>query len=91
MAETAPNDFAAFQTALSARIGVATTIDKTIVELIARAGDLIFEPTRRHLDAYLLEIFAGNVELAPSGMTDSNAAILGAAALAWQELEGPHS
>jgi len=82
-------DFTAKKLALGLANGVAITSPNLIVLFggLARAGDLIFEPTRRYLDSYLLETYAGNVALAPSGMMDSNAAILGAAALAWRELE----
>lgn len=54
---------------------------------LAAAGELIFEPTRRSLDTHLLNIFRGKVLLLPSGLRDCNAAVLGAAALIWRELE----
>ncbi len=50
---------------------------------LAKAGDWIFEPTRRHLEANLLPIYKGKVKLLPSGMMKKNAAVLGAAALVW--------
>jgi glucokinase len=54
---------------------------------LARAGDLIFEPTHRHMEAYMLNIFKGKTKLLPSGLESGNVAILGAAALIWKELE----
>jgi glucokinase len=54
---------------------------------LASAGDLIFEPTRRALEAHVLNIFRGKVQLLPSGLKQGTAAILGAAALIWNELE----
>lgn len=56
---------------------------------LARAGDLLLEPTQRHLDASLLGVFAGEVRLELSHLMDRNAAILGAAALAWREGPDP--
>ncbi len=54
---------------------------------LASAGDLIFEPTKRHMEATLLNIFKGKVKLLPSGLREANAAVLGSAALIWNELE----
>ncbi len=54
---------------------------------LASAGDLIFEPTKRHMEAALLNIFKGKVRLIPSGLQgEANAAVLGSAALIWNEL-----
>jgi glucokinase len=53
---------------------------------LAAAGDLIFEPTKRHMEASLLNIFRGKVQLLPSGLRE-DAAVLGSAALIWNELE----
>ncbi|WP_258104758.1 ROK family protein [Marinoscillum sp. MHG1-6] len=50
---------------------------------LAKAGEWIFEPTRRHLEGNLLPFYKGKVKLLPSGMLKKNAAILGAAALVW--------
>ena len=48
---------------------------------VARAGDLIFLPTRKHFEKNLLNIFQGSISILPSGLSESDAAILGAAAL----------
>lgn len=54
---------------------------------LAKAGDLIFEPTRRYMEENLLSIFKNKIKLLPSQLQDVNAAVLGASALAWRELE----
>lgn len=54
---------------------------------LALAGDLIFEPTQRYMDETMLNIFKGKVKLLPSGLSGKNTAVLGAAALAWKELD----
>jgi glucokinase len=53
---------------------------------LALAGELIFEPTRRHMEANMLNIFKGKVRLIPSGLPEGNTAVLGASALIWNEL-----
>lgn len=52
---------------------------------LTKAGDLLFEPTRDHMEMNVLKIFANKVKLLPSQL-DKNAAIYGAAALVWNEL-----
>jgi glucokinase len=56
---------------------------------LARAGALIFDPARRAMDANLPAPFKGQVRLLPSGVTDADAAILGAGALIWNQLRPP--
>ena len=51
---------------------------------LAKAGELIFEPTRRYMEENMLAVFKGKVKLLPSGIEGKNAAILGASALIWQ-------
>lgn len=53
---------------------------------LARAGDLIFKPTRQAMEENLPHAFKGKVALLPSGVTGADAAILGAGALIWNEL-----
>lgn len=53
---------------------------------LAKAGPLILEPTKRHMEENLLPIFRNKVLMLPSGLEGKNAAVLGAAALMWQEL-----
>lgn len=54
---------------------------------LTAAGDFLFEPTRRSLEAHLLNIYRGKVRLLSSGLRDGSAAVLGAAGLIWRELE----
>ncbi len=53
---------------------------------LAKAGDLIFEPTKRYMEENMMFAFSNKVKLLPSGIQDKNTAILGAAALIWQKL-----
>lgn len=55
---------------------------------LSNAGDLIFEPTKRNMEENLFPVFRNKVKLLPSGLKDENAAVLGAAALIWKEIEG---
>ena len=54
---------------------------------LAKAGDLIFIPTKRYMEEYLLNIFRNKVKLIPSGLPHGNSAVLGASALIWNELK----
>jgi len=54
---------------------------------LAKAGTLIIEPTKRYMEESLFPIFRNKVKILPSGLEGKNAAVLGAAALIWQELE----
>lgn len=51
---------------------------------LAKAGEKIFEPTRKSMDENMLFVFKDKVKLLPSGIEGKNAAILGASALVWQ-------
>lgn len=53
---------------------------------LAQAGDLLFEPTKDHMEINMLKIFSNKVKLLPSQLT-KNVAIYGAAALIWKEIE----
>ena len=67
---------------------VAITSPEAIILFggLALAGDYIFKPTKRSMEENLLNIFKNKVKLLPSKITDSNAAILGASALVWKEI-----
>ena len=54
---------------------------------MAAAGELILSPTRRALEKYVLPIYRGKIKVLPSGLSDGNVAVLGAAALAWNVLD----
>lgn len=51
---------------------------------LAQAGELIFKPTRDALNANVLPLWKEKVEVIPSKLPGSDAAILGSAALAWE-------
>jgi glucokinase len=54
---------------------------------LAQAKELIIEPTRKSMEESLLPIFRDKVKVQLSALQDTNAAVLGASALAWKELE----
>ncbi|MDX2285928.1 MAG: ROK family protein [Bacteroidia bacterium] len=53
---------------------------------VARAGKWILEPTMRHMEENLLVIYKNKVKIIPSRLPESDAAILGASSLVWQEI-----
>ena len=53
---------------------------------LAKAGDLLFEPLRKYVDKLIMPVFKNTFEVLPSSIPETNAAVLGAAALAWKEL-----
>ena len=53
---------------------------------LAQAGEMLFTPVRKYVDELVQPIFKGTVKILPSGISESNAAVLGSAALAWNEL-----
>lgn len=53
---------------------------------LAKAGDLIFKPTKKYMENYMFQVFRNKVEILPSALEGRNAAVLGASALAWKEL-----
>ena len=50
---------------------------------LTKAGNLLLNPTRTHMEANLLPIFKNKVKLIFSQLKESDAAILGASALIW--------
>ncbi|MBL3655986.1 ROK family protein [Fulvivirga sediminis] len=48
---------------------------------LSLAGDLIFEPTIRHMEANLMPIYKGKVKILPSQLQNQSAPILGASSL----------
>jgi glucokinase len=54
---------------------------------LTKAGDILFKPVRKYVDQNVMPIFKGTVKILPSGISESNAAVLGAAALALNELK----
>ena len=52
---------------------------------VAKAGDLLLKPVRTYMERAMLNIFKDKVKLLLSSVPDSDAAILGAAALVWMQ------
>ena len=73
-------------------IGLADTVILCDPEAIivfggmAASGDLIMKPTEKYLNQYLPSYLRGKTKLMLSNLTGGNTAILGAAALAWDEI-----
>lgn len=53
---------------------------------LAKAGEMLFEPVRKYVEKNVQPIFRGTVKILPSGIPENNAAVLGAAALVWNEM-----
>ncbi|OSZ78591.1 glucokinase [Chitinophagaceae bacterium IBVUCB1] len=64
---------------------VAITSPQAIVFFggLAKAGDMLLKPVKKHLENNLLHIYKGKIELLQSALPDADAAILGASALVW--------
>ena len=53
---------------------------------LAGAGDLILKPVRKYFEKYVLRVYRGKVSIQLSALQGKNIAVLGAAALMWNEL-----
>jgi glucokinase len=51
---------------------------------LTKAGDLILKPTKQHMEENLIKVFQDKVKILISHLKESDAAILGASALAWE-------
>ena len=73
--------------------GLADTVHHTSPEAIflfggpTAAGEYIFKPTRESMEDHLLPIFKNKVKILPSQLKAGDAAIVGASALVYKELE----
>ena len=54
---------------------------------LTNAGDILFKPTIEHFEYNLLKVYKNKIKILPSGLQETNAAVLGASALAWKELD----
>lgn len=54
---------------------------------LAEAGELLFTPTLLSFEKNVLAIYRNKVSILPSGLPENDAALLGAASLAWNDLE----
>jgi glucokinase len=54
---------------------------------LVKAGDLLITPTQKSMEKNLLKMYQNKVKILPSFLQNENVAVLGAAALAWKNLE----
>ncbi len=54
---------------------------------LASAGEFITKPTKKHMEKNLFHAFRNKVKILLSSLPEADAALLGAAALIWQELQ----
>jgi glucokinase len=54
---------------------------------LASAGELLFNPTILSFDKNILNIYKNKVSILPSALPENDAALLGSASLAWNELQ----
>jgi glucokinase len=54
---------------------------------LAQSGEMIFKETQEVMEANLMPLFKGKVKLLPSELNDADAAILGAAAIAAEQMQ----
>jgi glucokinase len=52
---------------------------------LTKAGELILKPTKEHMEENLIQVFQNKVKILVSHLKESDAAILGASALAWEK------
>ena len=55
---------------------------------LSNAGDHIFKPVKAYMEKNLLSIYRDKVKILPSGLTETNAAVLGSSGLIWKEILG---
>jgi glucokinase len=56
-------------------------------EGLAMAGELLVTPTKYHMEKNILNLFKDKVQILLSGITKGDAALLGASALIWHEIQ----
>ena len=54
---------------------------------LAKSGNLILEPTKRYMEENILFVYKNKIKIKISELNNKNAAVLGAAALAWAEIK----
>ena len=54
---------------------------------LAQAGELLFKPVRAYLEKNNYVLMKNTVKILPSGISESNGAVLGSAALIWNEIK----
>lgn len=83
-------DYTAEQLGFSLANTVAISSPEAIILFggLANAGPLILTPTQRYMEEYMLNLFQNKVKLLISTVPQHQAAILGAGALAWKNVNG---
>jgi len=79
-------DYTAEKLGFSLANTIAISSPKLVVLFggLAQSGDLIIKPTKKYMEDNLLKIFQNKINIVPSKLKASDAAILGASSLAWQ-------
>lgn len=54
---------------------------------LAKSGKWIIDPTKKSMEEHLLPIYRNKIQILPSALLHKNIAVLGAAALSWQQLD----
>lgn len=54
---------------------------------LAQAGDLILKPTKKYMEENMFPAFKNKIKIIPSELSGAGAAVLGASALVWKELD----
>ncbi len=73
--------------------GIADTVNHLSPEAVflfggpTAAGDYIFKPTKESMERNVLPIFQNKIKILPSELKAGDAAIVGASALVWKEIE----
>ncbi|MFW5831405.1 MAG: ROK family protein [Prolixibacteraceae bacterium] len=73
--------------------GLADTVHHLSPEAIflfggpTASGEFIFKPTKENMEKHLLPIFKDKIKIVPSELNPGDAAIVGASALVWKEIE----
>lgn len=73
--------------------GIADTVNHLSPEAVflfggpTAAGDYIFKPTKASMEEHVLPIFRNKIQILPSELKAGDAAIVGASALVWKEIE----
>ena len=52
---------------------------------LAQAGDLLLKKTKEYMEEHLISNYKNQIKILPSGVSNGNSAVIGAAALAWNE------
>lgn len=78
-------DYTGYVLGFSLANAIAITSPEAVILFggLAKAGELIFKPTKKYMEEFMLNIFKNKVELKASALPENDAAILGAAALIW--------